>query len=302
MYIHPAIHLGLILLRCESLDGFREVLVRAKKGEASARSELEFAAGLVRIGLNPSLEPQLGAKKLDTRFVFDEQEVFCEVIAPERSDAMEDAEAQITAMARRLVQDNPDTEIEVLLSPSFDFAKSKDLEDSIWLTDVGLKRHEVPEAGAFIKFAAPLVPVVIPRLMAEAPGPVLGTAHMMNNTGNITQAVVRLPSGDWRAERLLTAELHHFSKDRMNLLAIDVSQVPGGMKEWVDPLQRRFQPTRNRRIGAVVLYEKSGLVGPTSKIWPRWRVLRNPHAYVPAPQSLLDAIGTLDSGPIPSAQ
>ncbi len=142
MYIHPAIHLGLILLCCESLDGFREVLARAKKGEASARSELEFAAGLVRIGLIPSLEPQLGAKKLDTRFVFDEQEVFCEVIAPERSDAMEDAEAQMTAMAPRLVQDNPDTEIEVLLSPSFDFAKSKDLEDYIRLTDVGLKRHE----------------------------------------------------------------------------------------------------------------------------------------------------------------
>jgi hypothetical protein len=299
MYIHPAVQVGLTLHHCESLTGFATVLARVRIGQDSALSELEFAAALVHIGLHPSLEPQLGSKKLDTRFEYDGRSFYCEVIAPERSDAMEDASEQMSALAKRLVQENPDSDIEVLLSPDFDFAKSDELAARICATEISLKKQNVPEAGSFIKFGPLSAPIVSPRLISTAIGPVLGTASMVNNGGKITNAVVRLPASDWRAERLLTAELHHFARDQHNLLAMDVSQVPGGMKDWAPLLQKRFQPTRNRRIGAVILYEQGGLVGLKMQVWQRWRVLRNPHAYMPIPQPLLDSIATLDHGEIP---
>ncbi len=66
------------------------------------------------------------------------------------------------------------------------------------------------------------------------------------------------------------------------------------MKWWWPLVLRWFQPSRNRRVGAIVLYERGAMFDPQYAIRQRWRVIENPYAYMPVPRSLISAIGALD--------
>lgn len=94
---------------------------------------------------------------------------------------------------------------------------------------------------------------------------------------------------DDRVQRLFTAELHHFSPGHPNVLVIDVSSVPGGPKQWPALIRRRFQPSQNTRVGAVMLCSVhfDGVVAPGLLDGD---VLRNQHATMPIPENLVTAI------------
>ena len=64
---------------------------------------------------------------------------------------------------------------------------------------------------------------------------------------------------------------------------MDVSHVPGGIKRRSTLIYRCFQPTRNRRFGAVVLLDCVTLNAVVAK---RWAVLRNAYASKPLPDVL----------------
>jgi hypothetical protein len=70
--------------------------------------------------------------------------------------------------------------------------------------------------------------------------------------------------------------------------------MPGGMKWWWPLALRWLQPSRNRRVGAIILYDQAGIWGQQYAIRQRWRVVENPYAYMPVPRSLINAIGALD--------
>jgi hypothetical protein len=109
-------------------------------------------------------------------------------------------------------------------------------------------------------------------------------------------AMVRLPIDDQRAARLMGAEAHHFSRDETNILAIDVTNIPGSIPDWIPLIERRFQPNLNRRFGAVVLFTRVNQLH-SANIIRGYRILRNPHAYRPVPDALLAAIANLDETP-----
>lgn len=109
-----------------------------------------------------------------------------------------------------------------------------------------------------------------------------------------TSATARLIMTDERAQRLLGKELSHFSSAERNILVVRVSNVPGGMKWWWPLILRWFQPSRNRRVGAVILYDQAQIGDARLATRQRWRVIENPYAYRPVPRSLIDAIGDLD--------
>src|SRR5580765_1648870 len=69
-----------------------------------------------------------------------------------------------------------------------------------------------------------------------------------------------VPVTDTRAKRLLYGESHHFSRDEMNVLVVDVTKIVTSLNAWSHLIARCFQPEQNRRFGAVVLF-KSGMTG-----------------------------------------
>ncbi len=295
LLISSAVHFGTVLKRCEPLQGFAPVLARLRAGEESALAELEVAAALVQIGLVPQLEPELGGKKLDAGFRYDGRDVYVEVIAPERSDAMKEASEAIHSLASRLANGNPGTRIEVLLTPPFSTDNSDDIVARVNSAQWRSVQREIAGIATFTKEAAPSTAIVSPRIAWRGESPVLGVGQGSVNGSVVTVVLVRLPMDDERAQRVLAGELHHFSRETPNLLIMNVTSVVGGMKGWTPLIEKCFQPTRNRRIGAVLLYEMM-TVGLRAQIWERWRLVRNPHAYVPIPERLLDSLATLDQG------
>jgi len=113
-------------------------------------------------------------------------------------------------------------------------------------------------------------------------------------SGLFTSATVRLTITDERAHPILSSELSHFSRMERHILAIRVYQLPGGMKWWGPLTLRWFQPNRNRRVGAIVLYERSIVLETRPTMRQHWRIIENPYAYVPVPRSLIEAIRALD--------
>ncbi len=291
----PVVDRGLALAACCQLVGFNSVLSRMQQGNTAALSEAQFAAALVKAGYHPVLEPWLRGKRLDTVVFVHGQRVYVEVVCPELSDVMRQAYASMQTLAERLVNETVGTRVgvRILAEPdrevldsvlSFVAAATPSLTKVVHqLGDMALVQYEVASPNLSPFQPAPLSPGV-PTLFVES---------VRKQSGVVTRVHVDLPMSDERAERLVHTEARHFSRDQTNLLAMDVTKVPGGIRTWTPLIERRFQPTRNRRIGAVALFS-SGLSVHRGALLRRWTVLCNPHALNPVPQSLLSDIVSLD--------
>ena len=106
-----------------------------------------------------------------------------------------------------------------------------------------------------------------------------------------TSVVIRWNDDDCRAKRTFSGEYHHFSASVANILVVDACAV-GGVEDWAKLMAPLFQPGRNRKVGAIALFQQ-GLLGPPEAIRRRWYILRNPHAHLPVPESLLEGIESL---------
>ena len=104
-----------------------------------------------------------------------------------------------------------------------------------------------------------------------------------------TLGIVRVPVTDERARRLMEGESHHFSRDEMNIVVMDVSKIVGNLDAWGQMIQRGLQPNLNRRFGAIIFYSW-GRMGEKMTRHEHWRVIQNPHAYRPIPEWVLNKI------------
>lgn len=287
-----AIHLGSILRACEALVGFGPVMKRLRLGEDGALAELFVASHLVRIGYVSELELEaaLGNNRVDASVRVDQTTVYLEVISPERSKTMTEGQVAIQALAARVRAANAGKKIELLLSVDLTDAVAADVCEFLLRAPLSADVQEIQGLGFAIVEPADGTLVVSPRIRSDADTTVFGAASGFSGDGSL--ASVRMPITDHRVQWLLDGELHHFTRDTVNVLAIDVSHAAGSIRGWTPLIERRFQPTLNRRLGAVVVYQLSE-THPAIKY--RWRALRNPHAYQPVPDSLLMAIESLNN-------
>lgn len=288
--VAPAIALGLDLATCEHVPGFDEILTRLRGGEEAASAEIEVAGALLRCGLSLELEPHLLGKRLDSVISIGQEQVFVEVIAPETSEAMKDAYAALREVGEAIVERRVGVRVEVLAAAD-PRSRMRDVVSSAvnvpadgWvrrIAGVGLVRV-TPSRGTTVTLA--------PEIEEPLGAPLLWHLQSRIEAGLATVAMVGLAMQDERAVRLLSAELHHFSRNERNLLVARLTKVPGGIKWWVPVVERWFQPNINTRIGAVVLYFAS----THASVRRRWVVIENRFARMPLPPELLDAIRRLD--------
>jgi hypothetical protein len=285
----PAIALGQDLGRCEFLAGFPAILARLRGGEKAAMAEIEVASAFVTHGLVFELEPPLAGKTLDSVVRIGSDAVYVEVIAPETSEAMIEAYRDLKDVAVAIVQRRAGVHVDVLLAADPQANKQRILAATGSLPADGWIRR-LPDVG--LAFATPIAsgPMTIPpRIKSPETAPTLYNFHARVEQKTCTSATVASPMQDERATRLLTAELHHFSKTECNALIVCVTNVPGGLTWWEPLVRRWFQPQRNTRVGAVVLYD-AAVVGSPMHVSRRWRVIENAYALRPIPQAFLDAL------------
>jgi hypothetical protein len=292
-----AVARGRTLAACERLDGFDPVMARLRRGEKAAMAELQFAEALVRCTFSPVLEPQLGSKKPDCLVRIGSKRLYAEVIAPEQAAAVKEAGATLQRMARELVERTTGTRTEILLSEE-PGARFDAILTAVTSTLPDGRVHDIEEIAKVRRdFLGLLPPNVGPLINDLDQRPKIGVASARVGGGAISTSVtVRQTITSARVHRLLSNELSHFSKTERNILAVRVTAVEGHMKGWVTLVLRWLQPKRNRRVGAVILFDSGALMGPPFTIRQRWRVIENPYAYVSIPRSLINAISALDEG------
>jgi hypothetical protein len=290
--VAPAIDFGRVLQRCERMPGFEKILPRLQRGDRSACSEAHYAAGLGIIGCNPEIEPPLEGAVLDTAVDWRGTRVYSEVISPERADAIVAAQTDVQLLASAVRDAALGFVVEVLLETDI----TPETHAAVLRSLQGLPLDEptrIEGLATIVRRAASVPLQVGPTIRYEGAGPVVAAAAGLVHGGVGAAGVVRMPICDSRARRLLAAELHHFSRETHNILAIDITAVTIGPKDWAALIRRSFQPAQNRRIGAVVFFSR-GLVGIPLAARQIWAVVVNEHAYRAIPADFLEAIASLD--------
>lgn len=288
----PAIDFGLVLRECERMPGFEKILPRLQRGDRSAFSEAHYAASLSRAGCDPQIEPEVGAAVLDTAVDWAGTPIYSEVISPERAAAIVAVQADLQLLANAIRDTVPGFVVEVLLETDLTPATQAGVVRS--LQELPLDEPKRFEGLATMVRRAASIPLEVgPTLRYEGSGPIVATAAGRVDQGVGAAGIVRMPVTDARARRLLAAELHHFSRETHNILAIDTTAVTVSPKDWAALVRRSFQPGQNRRIGAVVFFSR-GLVGIPLAARQVWAVVANEHAYHPIPPEFLARVASLD--------
>lgn len=284
----PMIDLGITLEACENLVGFDKLLARMKKGEEAASREAKFAAQLVKLGYKPELEPILNGKCLDTLISVGGEKVYFEIITPDTCDVMKTAYSEMRSLVQRISKENTGMDVNIKLLTDL----NPSISDSILaylktLSPSTENTHKMPDV-ALIKYStfAP-APLSFEHKQNDVELPGLFVASLNRTEDGIkTRTNVGVSITDERAQRLMSAEAHHFSNKETNILVMDISRVPAGIRCWSPLIQRRFQPNINRRFGAVVLL--AGYIATAGIISWRCSVLQNQYAYKQPPKCLLD--------------
>jgi hypothetical protein len=292
--IAPAIDMGATLAACESLRGFSALLMRIRQGDSSAFSEANYAAALIRKGCTPELEPVSGSGLLDTAVDWRGTQIFSEVISPERAESIVKVQNDVHALANDLRNSLTlaGSTVEVLMETDLTPQTHSAVLDAASGLPVN-QETRIDGLASFMRRTSSMPLQLGPTIASKGDTPVIAAAAGKLDAGVGTAGIVRMPILDGRARRLLAGELHHFSREHHNILAIDITRVPVGPKNWAPLIKRSFQPGQNRRIGAVIFFSR-GLVGTPITTRQQWAVVANPYAYCPVPADFLELVASLD--------
>jgi hypothetical protein len=277
--IIQAVSTGLVLLRCEAVMGFNDVLEQMKSDPAQAYrhySTFLFAVLLIEAGYPPVLEPQRGNKKPDARIVSEVGDVYFEVITPDPSDAMKTTWSDLRDLASKLAAENTGRRVSVFLHRDLDEPLMERIVEFVKGTACADQPFELgTDARISVRSMSQDDLLVVPG--GNADPAILNAACAMSNS----HATAAIPKADQRVKRFLNNESDHFSRDHMNVLAANLSCVPGGMKTWTQLLPKCLQ--QHRRFGAAVLFSELSMARQV-----QCQCIRNTAAYKPVPQTLTD--------------
>ena len=215
--------------------------------------------------------------------------MYFEVIAPDTCDAMKTAYSEMLSLTQRIMKEKKGMDVNIKLLTYLNTS----ISDSILayletLSPSTEKTYKIPKV-ALVKYSTFIPkPLSFEHKQNDVELPELYVAHFNRTEDGIrTRINVQVSMTDERAQRLMSAEAAHFSREEINILVMDVSAVPGGIKSWSPLIQRRFQPDINRRFGALVLL--SSCIESAGISW-RCSVLQNRYACKRPPKCLLDAL------------
>lgn len=93
-----------------------------------------------------------------------------------------------------------------------------------------------------------------------------------------------MPFTDERSQRILGVKSRQLSREHPALIIVDVSSVTGGLKRWPELMKGRLQPSLNRRIGGILITERS-ISGKSMKTEKRF--IEHPNPILPLPRDFI---------------
>ncbi len=289
-----AVELGLLLASCENVKRFQGVLKRLKSkpgsenrcgpaGEPAAYSELALVSALRRLGHEPEFNYPVGNNNLDAHSLVEGQSICFEVYAPEQSYAF----ANRMELAKKLTDAVRDSvskcRVEIQINGSFD---AKDIPAAVSATQSAPASEWWPIGAWGLVRRIDIGQQLLPQL---------GAAQLVLNGNQDVQdeaatVIVGFPESDDRAARKLEEKRRQMSGSVANVVVMKLGIRH--MAEW--PMQlKNVLASGYKNIGAVVFFAEY-MVIPHFAVQKRWRVLVNPYAQKPIPETLLQGFEALD--------
>lgn len=265
--LYPAcglIELGRWMSAVRNCEGFDALLPRLKRQDQGAHAELIVAGSLIRSGLRVRLDVPCQNHILDLAVEDSSGPVFVEVTAPLVSDSLEAQQRLIHKLMLRL---GSSTEC---FSVFIEFTEdvTQELVEAVLAQLPTDESREWKSAGStrFRRWPSPL---------------------------EQREFGIDWPNIDVRTERIVHEKSKQLAKDTANVIAIDMTSLGASVSEWLASIRRLFQPAKNRRIGAIVLFQ-SFFSPVLDRGYRLWWVVENPHATHPIPGSTIRAFRRLD--------
>jgi hypothetical protein len=232
---------------------------------------MHFAAKFRRAGFRPFFDVEVGGRRLDLAVDVDGVMVYIEVVTPEKSDVDKDALARVERARDSFgPREGEYRKVELHTFPTDDVVAA--VRDALERTELGMS-GEIPQVARWR------------RERALDPG---------------GRCEFSWPSNEFRAERLISSEYHHFAAQVPYILVANVSATLLSPDGWSAAFERAFQPTRNRKLGATVAYED--FVAAADFRWGSALSIRvNPFATHPIPERLIVAVRSMHRQPFAPA-
>jgi hypothetical protein len=280
-----AIERGLLLAACEDVRYFAGMLARLKSGQRAAYSELVVVAALRRLGYDPEFEAPAGGSP-DARCVVEGVPIFFEVYTPDQSYASGQKHELVRQIHTAVSLGVSKCRVEIGIFDSFgkdDIARA-----------VEVIRSAVPATWTYVGDWARIRRIdqgqeLLPSF--DGHGSRIVFAGDTVTQGESTSAIVRWEESDTRAENALGAKRAQLSDGVANVVVIHVS-AGGGGGGWAEVIAK-FDGSDYDKIGAVAFFEQ-GSLGPPEGIRIHWRIVVNPEAQIPIPETLLSGLESHD--------
>jgi hypothetical protein len=281
-----AIAKGLLFETCEAAKYFRGVLKRLKSGERSAYSELVLVAALCRLGYATQCAARVGGSVPDAHCIIDGVPVSFEVYAPDQSDASHVRGQLVKELRAAISREVSESRVEIGLLEVFG-------------------RDDIPAAVTMIRSAASGTWSNVgdwarirrvdhgQRLPPSFDGDGTETVFVgeVATQGPSTGLIISWEESDPRAEAKLQDKHSQLSQGVANVLVINTCEI-GGIGEWPEVIARLLA-SGYEKIGVVAFFYE-GWRGPPEGVRRRWRIVVNPRAEIPIPETLLTGLESLD--------
>jgi hypothetical protein len=247
-------------------------------GKAGVEAEVKFVGFLLREGVAVELYQEVESGKVpDCRFRVEDTWVYAEVSQRGISEVRRQSRQALQELAAAAARAVPGYhgKLAVLRLPSPEEVG----RILVWLGSLkSAAETQFDDLAVFYGDALESATSDSDRIAQLAPIPHMFTTHIC---GAAVKGTVCLGITDNAAGAVLKAEASQLPTSAPGLIVLDISSVIGSYPEWAPLIQRRLQPTINRRISGVVLYESlHGTHGPTMK----GTFLQNGYARQPLPE------------------
>jgi hypothetical protein len=236
------------LTAISKLPGFHDLERRIDSPRCSALTEVHVAECLARRGTRVELEPHIAGHRPDLRVMGVGGWIYVEVSRRSQPQAMMQtfealqrlaAAAAVAAPNRHGVITILRTLQQVDLGEIFDWLATQPAAPARLDRTAIFESIESDEGGRIAPEAGDLGPTAWAATFAP------------NGRGSAGMPVV-----DLAAERILSAEAQQLPKTVPGVVCLDVSAVPGSVKQWERPLQARLRRGLHSRVSGVVLLRK----------------------------------------------
>ena len=228
---------------------------KAVSSREAVSTEVLTIGRLITAGRQVELFPTIESRTPDARFTDENGEwIYVEVSRRGESESLQHSRRVLQATARAAMRLAPKRHGKIGLRRAISENEVRQLLD--WLTSLTVNEDVYSFGDMAVCHATDLQSAVDdhdPSVLCVPEPRYFITSLVFAGQSVTGKGTAVMCVEDFGAAEMLESEASQLPKDGPGVVILDISEIPGGIKQWSPLVRRRLQPGLNRRISAVVL-------------------------------------------------